>query len=109
MAKTRQPVGLDHATTPASDQVESARHDQSTGARTSALSGRHGIGLCLSGGGFRATLFHLGALRRMNELGILSRDDFRTVASVSGGSIAAAALATAYTRLPRRGKGPVPR
>jgi NTE family protein len=69
--------------------------------------GRTGIGLCLSGGGFRATLFHLGALRRMNELGILSRDDFRTVASVSGGSIAGAGLATAYTRLPPPA-GPVP-
>jgi len=73
-----------------------------------ARGGRTGIGLCLSGGGFRATLFHLGALRRMNELGILSRDDFRTVASVSGGSIAAAGLATAYTRLPPRAVGPVP-
>ena len=62
--------------------------------------GRSGIGLCLSGGGFRATLFHLGALRRMNELGILARDDFRTVASVSGGSIAAAGLATALARMP---------
>ena len=61
--------------------------------------GRTGIGLCLSGGGFRATLFHLGALRRMNELGILSRADFRTVASVSGGSIAAAALAAAFARV----------
>jgi NTE family protein len=70
--------------------------------------GRTGIGLCLSGGGFRATLFHLGALRRMNELGILSRSDFRTVASVSGGSIAAAGLATAYTRLPPQAAGPVP-
>lgn len=70
--------------------------------------GRTGIGLCLSGGGFRATLFHLGALRRMNELGILSRPDFRTVASVSGGSIAAAGLATACTRLPARAAGPVP-
>lgn len=69
--------------------------------------GRTGIGLCLSGGGFRATLFHLGALRRMNELGILARDDFRTVASVSGGSIAAAGLAPACTRLSLR-PGPVP-
>jgi NTE family protein len=57
-----------------------------------------GIGLCLSGGGFRATLFHLGALRRLNELGILARNDFRTIASVSGGSIASAALATAIAR-----------
>src|SRR5688572_14896935 len=63
--------------------------------------GRSGIGLCLSGGGFRATLFHLGALRRLNELGILAREDFRTVASVSGGSIAAAGLAAGLTRLPR--------
>jgi NTE family protein len=70
--------------------------------------GRSGIGLCLSGGGFRATLFHLGALRRMNELGILARDDFRTVASVSGGSIAAAGLATALTRLRPPVGTPVP-
>jgi hypothetical protein len=34
---------------------------------------RSGIGLCLSGGGFRAALFHLGALRRLNELGVLPR------------------------------------
>lgn len=54
---------------------------------------RRGIGLCLSGGGYRATLFHLGALRRLNELGILGR--LRTIASVSGGSITAAHLATA--------------
>jgi NTE family protein len=26
-----------------------------------------GIALCLSGGGYRAMLFHLGALRRLNE------------------------------------------
>ena len=33
------------------------------------------VGLCLalSGGGFRATLFHLGVLRRLNELGLISR------------------------------------
>jgi NTE family protein len=59
------------------------------------LASRRGIGLCLSGGGYRATLFHLGALRRLNELGVLSRADFRTVSSVSGGSITAALLATA--------------
>ncbi|HUG52684.1 MAG TPA: patatin-like phospholipase family protein [Vicinamibacteria bacterium] len=70
---------------------------------------RRGIGLCLSGGGFRASLFHLGALRRMNELGILSRDDFRTVASVSGGSIAAAQLASALAYLEPRPGQPIPR
>jgi NTE family protein len=61
--------------------------------------GRHGVGLCLSGGGFRATLFHLGTLRRLNEVGVLARADFRSVASVSGGSITAAWLATALTRV----------
>jgi len=66
-----------------------------------AHAGREGIGLCLSGGGFRATLFHLGALRRLNETGVLARADLRTVASVSGGSITAAALAAAWARLGR--------
>jgi NTE family protein len=50
------------------------------------------LALCLSGGGFRAALFHLGALRRLNEFGILSKVD--TISSVSGGSIVAAHLAT---------------
>ncbi|HKG24472.1 MAG TPA: patatin-like phospholipase family protein [Thermomicrobiales bacterium] len=52
---------------------------------------RRGVALCLSGGGYRAALFHLGAMRRLNELGILSSVD--TIASVSGGSIAAAFIA----------------
>jgi len=56
---------------------------------------RKGIGLSLSGGGFRATLFHLGALRRLNELGTLKR--FRTISSVSGGSIINGFLATRLT------------
>lgn len=43
------------------------------------------IGLALSGGGFRATLFHLGAIRRLHELGILP--NVTTISSVSGGSI----------------------
>ena len=49
---------------------------------------RAGIALCLSGGGFRAALFHLGAMRRMHELGLLQR--ISVVSSVSGGSILAA-------------------
>lgn len=53
---------------------------------------RRGTALCLSGGGYRAALFHLGALRRLNEVGLLSRID--TITSVSGGSIIAAQLAT---------------
>jgi NTE family protein len=53
---------------------------------------RSGFALCLSGGGFRAALFHLGAVRRLNELGILAQLD--AISSVSGGSILAAHLAT---------------
>ena len=30
-----------------------------------------GMALCLSGGGYRAMLFHVGALWRLNELGYL--------------------------------------
>jgi NTE family protein len=56
-----------------------------------------GLALCLSGGGFRATLFHAGALRRLNELGILSTA--QTISSVSGGSIASGLLASIWTRL----------
>src|SRR5450759_4888773 len=56
-----------------------------------------GIGLCLSGGGFRAMLFHLGAFVRLNELGLMPRLD--RIASVSGGSIAAGALAVAWKNL----------
>jgi NTE family protein len=49
------------------------------------------ISLCLSGGGFRAAIFHLGALRWLNEQGVLAR--LKTVSCVSGGSIIGAHLA----------------
>jgi NTE family protein len=62
---------------------------------------RRGIALCLSGGGFRAALFHLGALRRLNELGILSRID--TISAVSGGSVLAAHLARSLPVWPEPG------
>lgn len=54
-------------------------------------------GLALSGGGFRATLFHLGALWRMNELGQLSSVD--RITSVSGGSIVAGYLGYRWDEL----------
>lgn len=56
-----------------------------------------GVGLALSGGGYRAMLFHLGALWRMNEAGWLPRLD--RIAGVSGGAITAAALGAAWGRL----------
>ncbi|PZQ19292.1 MAG: alpha/beta hydrolase [Ancylobacter novellus] len=57
----------------------------------------YGDGLCLSGGGYRAMLFHAGALARLNEAGMLSR--IEVIGSVSGGSIAAAVLAKAWPDL----------
>jgi NTE family protein len=56
-----------------------------------------GLGLSLSGGGYRAMLFHLGALYRLNELCLLPK--IKRIASVSGGSLAAAALAIGWNDL----------
>lgn len=56
-----------------------------------------GIALCLSGGGYRAMLFHLGALIRLNEAGLLKK--LIRVSSVSGGSITSAALALHWSNL----------
>ncbi len=50
-----------------------------------------GQGLALSGGGYRASLFHLGVTRRLHELGALQ--EITRLSSVSGGSILAGFLA----------------
>ncbi len=68
--------------------------------KLSAIDGeklQDGSGLCISGGGYRAMLFHAGAIFRMNELGLVSKLD--RVSSVSGGSMTAAALAVAWKGL----------
>ena len=46
------------------------------------------FGLALSGGGFRASFFHLGVLRRLAELDLLRH--ITDMSTVSGGSILAA-------------------
>jgi NTE family protein len=56
-----------------------------------------GIALCLSGGGYRAMLFHVGAILRLNEMGLLGK--LARVSSVSGGSITAAVLGLNWNRL----------
>jgi NTE family protein len=56
-----------------------------------------GIALCMSGGGYRAKLFHLGALQRLNDAGLLPKID--RVSSVSGGSITAGVLALKWSKL----------
>lgn len=54
-------------------------------------------GLALSGGGFRATLFGLGSLWRLNDAGLLGKLD--RITSVSGGSIVAGVLAHRWHEL----------
>ncbi len=49
-----------------------------------------GTALCLSGGRYRAMVYHLGSLWRLNEAGLLR--GLKRVSSVSGGSITAAML-----------------
>ena len=57
--------------------------DSSGAGLESAAYGK--IGLALSGGGFRASLFHIGVLARLAELGVLHRVE--VFSCVSGGSI----------------------
>jgi NTE family protein len=56
-----------------------------------------GIALCLSGGGYRAMLFHTGVLWRLNEIGLLPK--LNRISSVSGGSITAGVLALNWKKL----------
>ncbi|NLS26416.1 hypothetical protein S2M10_13990 [Sphingomonas sp. S2M10] len=56
-----------------------------------------GVGLALSGGGYKAAAYHVGALVRLNELGWLPR--LSRVTSVSGGSITAGFLGCNWHKL----------
>ena len=56
-----------------------------------------GTGLCMSGGGYRAMLFHTGVLWRLNDMGMLP--GLARISSVSGGSITAGVLGLKWQRL----------
>jgi NTE family protein len=56
-----------------------------------------GTALCLSGGGYRAMLFHLGVLWRLYEARLLQ--GVHRISSVSGGSITAGVLALKWRQL----------
>jgi NTE family protein len=56
-----------------------------------------GTALCLSGGGYRAMVFHVGVLWRLNEAGMLP--ELNRISSVSGGSITAGVLAMNWDEL----------
>ena len=53
--------------------------------------------LCLSGGGYRAMVFHIGVLWRLYEAGLLA--SVKRISSVSGGSITAGVLALKWREL----------
>jgi NTE family protein len=55
------------------------------------------IALCLSGGGYRAMLFHVGVLWCLEHAGYLRK--LARFSSVSGGSITAGVLALAWNGL----------
>lgn len=58
---------------------------------------RKGTAIALSGGGFRAAMFHAGALIRLNELGLLRK--ISRFIGVSGGAITLGCLATGWRKL----------
>jgi hypothetical protein len=64
---------------------------------TATLPPEPGIALCLSGGGYRAMLFHAGCLWRLNELGLLG--GLSRISSVSGGSITSGVLGMNWREL----------
>src|SRR2546423_3244364 len=78
---------------PASPGLTSTPAGAAVQRRSSAM---NNIGLALSGGGFRASLYHLGLIRFLRDAGILSQVSHIT--SVSGGSIMAAHLVLNWGR-----------
>jgi predicted acylesterase/phospholipase RssA/tetratricopeptide (TPR) repeat protein len=81
---------LQHRGTPSPDDPVLAKAAKvldafldSAAARESAFIGK--VGLALSGGGFRASLFHIGVLARLADLDVLRRVE--VLSCVSGGSI----------------------
>jgi|SRR6202521_284104 len=86
----------DEPVTPSAERVTTTRAAEEPG-ELGAAPPKHGIALCLSGGGYRAMLFHVGVLWRLNELGYLPKLD--RVSSVSGGSITAGVLAVGWQGL----------
>ena len=76
----------DGATGSAAAMIRDFLGEARAAGASSAFLGR--VGLALSGGGFRASLFHLGVLAKLAELDILRRVEI--LSCVSGGSIVGA-------------------
>jgi predicted acylesterase/phospholipase RssA len=82
LARLQVPAGETLENSPAWETVAKFLGPYAGGVR-SAFVGK--IGLALSGGGFRASLFHIGLLARLAELDVLRSVEF--LSCVSGGSI----------------------
>lgn len=63
------------------------------------MAAANNLGLALSGGGYRASVFHLGTLNKLNELGILKTVD--VISTISGGSITGAAWCLTKDEYPK--------
>lgn len=96
-----EPTSTTHADERAATESDALEPSDTAYAEVGAATHRTGVALCLSGGGYRAALFHLGAVRRLNELGVLSQ--LTTISGVSGGSIVANLLADPELRFPAAG------
>ncbi|WP_316235373.1 MULTISPECIES: patatin-like phospholipase family protein [unclassified Bradyrhizobium] len=79
---------------------------QSIGDEAAKGEPQDGIALCLSGGGYRAMIFHVGVLWRLYETETLGKID--RISSVSGGSITAALLALKWSKLHGGGAPDIP-
>jgi NTE family protein len=88
---------------PGSVPTPSPSFDPTTSPSATAAAPGGGTALCLSGGGYRAMLFHVGTVCRLNHAGWLRK--LTRVSSVSGGSITAATLGMLWQRLDFDGNG----
>lgn len=94
-AKGEMPERVPATTTEQNDDSASPLMEQ----REDSVDGRHeeGMALCVSGGGYRAMLFHLGTIWRLNMAGFLPQ--LKRISSVSGGSITSGVLGYAWGSL----------
>jgi predicted acylesterase/phospholipase RssA len=94
IAETNTPTPTETNTSAGQDLPRPNTMTASSSAPTATPANR--VILALSGGGFRATLFHLGTIRALAEAGLLPK--VSDIISVSGGSILAAHLTLFWSR-----------
>ena len=85
MRSEERPTKEDIEENPAWDILKKFLGNKTEGVRTAFL-GK--VGVALSGGGFRASLFHIGVLAKLAEFGMLRHVE--VISCVSGGSIVGA-------------------